>query len=455
MGAINWQQFGLKADPYDTAPLIEGGELPLEKAFVGREREREFLEQFFGSERGQNLAICGDVGVGKTSLANFTKFLWKYHRPRLLFSFRREIEANSELLTKRTFLLEILSSVIREIRLLEPKLLENKALDSIRSLIDLMRTSSIGGGVSLPQVAGVGGSLNYQRSAPASQPQVVAMAHLEECFHTLLEFIKEHPIRDCRYSGLVIHVNNFDILLSDPSQKQAVIGFFNEIRDLLQTPDVYFLFLGPRYLFRDIIASQKRVKSVFYQTPLQVKPLTKTEIIEAFNGRMKLLQSEDVEQFIKPVEDEVVYALYDLYEGDIRSIMAAIRDILGECADRVSTTVGLDEARALLARERWNRIEKAIGLTAEQMKLVRYFAEQTDPLRQKDVADAFQIAQPNVSSYYFKPLKEAGIIEEQPGTTKPAYWQLTWEYRPLKWVQAEPFQDRQPAVVDDLQSSMF
>ena len=38
-GKVTWQQFGLKKNPYDTLPLIEGGDLSIEKAFVGRREE--------------------------------------------------------------------------------------------------------------------------------------------------------------------------------------------------------------------------------------------------------------------------------------------------------------------------------------------------------------------------------------------------------------------------------
>jgi hypothetical protein len=76
------------------------------------------------------------------------------------------------------------------------------------------------------------------------------MSLLEEQFLALVHFIKKTAINDHRYSGLIVHVNNLDVLLAEPDQKQAVIRFFNEVRDILQTPDVYFLFLGPINLFR-------------------------------------------------------------------------------------------------------------------------------------------------------------------------------------------------------------
>ena len=35
---ISWQQFGLKKDPYDTLPLVEGGDIPIEQAFASSSR---------------------------------------------------------------------------------------------------------------------------------------------------------------------------------------------------------------------------------------------------------------------------------------------------------------------------------------------------------------------------------------------------------------------------------
>ncbi len=70
---VNWQQFGLRSNPYDTLPLIEGGELQIDKAFVGRDTELKTLRDIFLSDSRGCLTILGDVGVGKTSLVNFHK----------------------------------------------------------------------------------------------------------------------------------------------------------------------------------------------------------------------------------------------------------------------------------------------------------------------------------------------------------------------------------------------
>lgn len=436
MYPINWQQFGLKKNPYDTLPLIEGGELPIEDAFVGRINEINLLDTLFESESRICLTILGDVGVGKTSLANFQKFIWKHSKPRLLFSFRREIEASDALLNKNNFLIEIIGSVIREIRLLDPNLLKNSLLQKLNQIVDITQSASISASLG-GTVYGFGGNVGLGKADVTTQPIQLSTAALEGYFNELIKFIKETPILDRSYSGLIIHVNNFDVILTNSSQKRKVIQFFNEIRDILQTPDTYFLFLGPKHFYKDIISTQKRVKSIFFQTPLKINPLSKSEIVQAFNERMELLKSDDVSEYIKPIADEVVFRLYDLYKGDIRSIMAGIRAILGQHSEKITQPLNVADAMLLLGKERWDTIEQTVKLTNEQKKVLQFLINSDKYISQKDASELLKIAQPNVSGYYFKPLKEAGIIEEKEKNGKEIFWGLSTDYIPLKWLVEE------------------
>ena len=429
---INWQQFGLKNNPYDTSPLIEGGDMAIEDAFVGRNQERQFLKDVFESENRICLTICGDTGVGKTSLANFHKFIWKYRTEKLLFSFRREMEACDDLLDKKSFIIEILGSVLREIKLIEPSLLKNELLVKIQSLVDISQTVNISGGLSAG-FSGYGGGIDFGKGKNVSQPIRFSTAVLEEYFTDLVKFIKDNKIGGNVYSGLIVHVNNFDVVLSDKKKLDTVINFFNEIRDILQTKDTYFLFLGPKNFFKDIITAEQRVKSVFYQTPLTLNPLSKSEVIEAFNERMKLLKSNDVAEFIKPIDDEVVYRLHDLYDGGIRSIMSAVRDILGYSSEKVTNPLSVNEAMILLGRERMERIEKTNKLTKGQKNILKFLVESGRYMSLSEASKILGKPTSNISGHYFKPLREMGVIEEKERNGKTILWGLTKDYEPLKW----------------------
>ena len=430
MSLIQWQSFGLRGNPYDTTALTEGGELGLKDAFIGRVAEREFLDGLLLSDRRLALAVCGDTGVGKTSLANYEKYLWKREMPKALFSFRREIEVSEALLTKPKFLLEIIASVIREIRLIDQDLLKEPVLAALDRMVDITDTLTISDTVSA-NLMGFGGELGSGKGIGASQPPSLPIATLEHYFSDMLSVIRTKKIGKRQYEGLIVHINNLDVLMKHCPDKVA--RFFDEIRDVLQTRDVYFLFLGPAHLYRDVIETNQRVKSVFSPVPLIVRPLEKQEVLRAFEERMRLLRSEGVQAIIKPVDDETIFKIYDLYEGDIRSIMTALSALLGQCTEYIGKTLSVNESALLLSEERWKRVER-YGIKGEQREVLAAIVQQSAPFSKTEIARQLGKQASSMSQYYFPPLEKNGIIEEKERRGLSVYFELSVDYRPLRWV---------------------
>ncbi|MFA4930285.1 MAG: hypothetical protein WC570_00245 [Patescibacteria group bacterium] len=430
MSKVNWQNFGLKSNPYLTDPLVEGGQLNIDKAFVGRQVEIRTINDQIESLNNLCMIISGDVGVGKTSLVNYVKYFWKHKgRDKYLFSSRREIEANENILDKSSFLLEVIGSIIGEIELLDPDLMKDPLLDKVKQLIDVTQSISYSGEFSLAGFGGGGG-----KETQISQPIKLPYSILESYYKKLLDFVCQHKINSVVNSGLIIHVNNFDVVMMEKTSKKKVIRFFNEIRDILQQDKVYYFFLGPRNFYKDIISTQKRVKGVFFQSPLQIKPLSKNDVVSALNERMFLLKSEGVEKFIKPIDDKVVYQLYDLYDGDIRMVLCSLYNILTQVNVASSKTIGADRSKAYLCEWCWENVEKCLKITDKQKDILKYISSVDKDITQNDIAKEFKIVQTNVSGYYMKPLRENNIIEEKKKEGKLTYWGLTREYLPLKWM---------------------
>jgi hypothetical protein len=425
---INWQQFGLKGNPYNTKPLVEGGDLPIEKVFIGRAHERDMLDKFFSEESGC-MTVCGKAGVGKTSLINYEKHLLKKLTDQPpLFSFRREIEANIAILDKRSFILELISSIIREIKLRDPVLLETDPnLRKIQSAVDIIQSLSLSDGVNA-----FGFGLQFGGTESSWKPPQLTLAVVEEYLNELIDLVVSKDVLGEGYRGIIVHVNNFDVVCTTPEAKKMVINFFQEIRDLLQLDKLFYVFLGPSIFFKEIISAELRVKAVFQQTPIIMTPLSKTEIIQAIDERMGLLKLEDVSNIIKPFNDESVYKLYDLYEGDIRSILSAMKDILVFLGDKITDTLGVDETMLLLGRERLSQVQEF--LTEEKLNVLRYIVQAEKEVSQKQIAEIMNKEQANISGYYFTPLKDAGIIEECGRQGNEKFWKLTKKYECLKFV---------------------
>ncbi len=290
---------------------------------------------------------------------------------------------------------------------------------------------AISGGISA-DYGGFGGGLSLSKGKSNFLPPRLTTAAVEQHFANLLDFVKTTMINGLQYSGLIVHVNNFDVILQEKDKRKKVISFFNEIRDILQTKDVYFLFLGPSDFYTQIVAQEQRVKSIFARTPLVVRPLSRKEVASAFERRMQLLQSPNVQRYIKPIDDEVVYRLYALYDGDIRSIMTGIKDILTQCSDRLLQPLTMNEAMILLGRERWDGIKDE--LTKEQRKILEFLVREKKYISINEAARMLHKQASNISGYYFKPLKDRNVIEEKVRKGRTIYLGLTVEYEPLKWL---------------------
>jgi hypothetical protein len=142
-----------------------------------------------------------------------------------------------------------------------------------------------------------------------------------------------------------------------------------------------------------------------------------------------------------------------MYHGDIRSIMFALTDIITQRVNQIPKTLTVDEALFLLGEDRWKKIE-GIRLASEQKQVLLYIAQSDALVTQKTIAKLLDKAQANISGYYFKPLKNLGIIEVKEIQGREKYYGLTQEYIPLK-EYARAKKSVQKSVEDKQQLALF
>lgn len=429
---IDWQVFGLKKNPYSLRPLQDGGDVSIDKLFVGRENEREMIDKYIASEDQGCFVICGDAGVGKTSLINFEKFIWKTSRPNLFFSAKRELEASLDKLTKQKFLLNVISAIVREIKLIDPSLERQESfIKDLSRMVDniFQYERSVSLHVGVP---GVSAGLDLTKNLETNNPLQLTDTLVESKFFDLIDFIRTHEINGRKFQGIIVHINNFDIVMKEDKGKQRILSFFHEIRDLLQTEHVFFFFIGPNNFFEEIIAKEPRVRSIFYQHPIVLKPLTKTHLIDAVRARLDAFKSDTVTTVIAPVKDAVIYKFYDLYNGDVRSIFSSLNDLLQGIQDEITEPLDVDEAMALLSKLRSERFS---DLSKSKKEVIRVFIEHESPITQTQIASILKKQVTNVISDV-KPLRERGIVEVVKEEGKYKFFDFTADYKCLREYQA-------------------
>lgn len=346
-----WERFGFRDNPYDTRALSfsENALLPIAKAFIGREmdsKESLVITNFFRNPGGGRVVVEGDVGVGKTTFVNYHRYLWENEARDRLLTPSSETSVYSTW-TADAFVMSVLGSLVSRFLVLKGKewVHSHELLSEVEALthVYIERSLRWSGSVSVLGT-GVGGSRATERTTnvpDVGMPQLISyleqiasIAHAED------------------FSGITLHFDNMELLMqADP---EALGRFFDEIRDVLQTPGYYFVFVAPAGFFQTVIAPRERVRSIFFGQPIVVPPLSEHEVLEVLQRRYELLATE-TDRWILPVSDQLVVHLYSLFRGKIRFVMDAIQNIVSYVPEGLPGTISDDmalEILSALARER-------------------------------------------------------------------------------------------------------
>ncbi len=336
-----WEAYGFKENPFNTRPLSLYGEtlLSIEKAFIGRKNteESDLLLRLLGSPGGNRIVIEGEIGVGKTTFINYHRHFWehKVKKEQKLFTSYGEIPIYYNWQPK-DFLLNILSHLVHKMVLtfglekiiLEPLFEELLILDKVYQ----QSSYQIEG-----QILGIGGGYGKNKSITIpSITEARLQFYLQETIHAICQK---------GYRGIILHFDNLEILQSGRIEECQQI--FQNLRDTFQIPEVYFIFIGPTGFFRKVISPLERVRSIFFGWPIYVPPLTKEETLEAIHRRYELLAMKQL-CWVKPVEDDCISFLYDLYEGKIRFVMDALQSILTRFPRSIGKILKLEDVQNLL-----------------------------------------------------------------------------------------------------------
>mgnify|MGYP006293349653 CR=1 FL=1 len=313
-----WKKWGLKCNPFDTKALtLYSDILPISRAFVGRSVESsefQHLLSILKNSGGGRGIVEGDIGVGKTTLVNYQRFLWEHEAEEKLFTHEREISVYGKWECK-DLLIEILGHLSNKLLkiLKQKKINKNKLVKKIQSLYDIFYNESFDFGGSV-----FGFGFNYKNDVQINIPNITE----SQLISYLMDMVYE--IKKLGYDGVFLHFDNLELLARRDFEKCQQL--FEEIRDILQLPDIYYIFVAKKGFYSQIIAPLERVRSII-GWPVKVSPLSCKNVIKAINIRYELLAQEATKP-IKPVSDFFIEKLYKIYQGKIRFIMDSISQIM-------------------------------------------------------------------------------------------------------------------------------
>lgn len=404
-----WERYGFQGNPFSPKALTASSKsiLPIAKAFVGRDitsSESLHLTNVLRNPGGGRLVIEGDIGVGKTSFTNYHRFLWMNEAKDKLMTSVSEISVAGCWETK-DFLFAILTNLINRIILLkgEKFVLNHKLFRELFLLNKVFFDSTYQLDVN---IFGTGGGFSkdvYIHTPNITETQLVIY------FESLVE-----EILKLGYKGIFLHFDNLE-LISQRDTKQ-VQRIFEEIRDVLLIDNVYYIFVAKKGFFSKVISPLERVRSIFYGWPVLIEPLRQSQVIEAVNRRYELLAISK-KHFIKPVEDDCIKHLYDLYEGKIRFVMDSLNNLLSHYPLITTSTLSYKELSPLLYRITKERLE--LRLTPKEIKILTA-ASCFKVFTNQNLAEETGVKKQNMSKY-IKKFLNLNYIYIQNDTTNIKY----------------------------------
>lgn len=382
-----WTNYGLMGNPFNTKALSleENTSLPITKTFVGRgadSRESRFITNILRNPGGARFVVEGEIGVGKTSFVNFHRALWEKEAIDKLLTPEEEISVCRDW-KLRDFLVNILGALIKRIRKL-PRgftLIEgDPVLRQIALLNEIYQRETLEFSLS---VMGTGGSLGKQETIHVPQiPEV----QLNSYFHYLVQ-----RIRSWGFAGVFIHLDNLELISRIQVEKAQLL--FEDLRDTLQTRDVYFALVGQRGFFQDVIAPRERLKSVFFGRPIILPPLSREEVQAAVEKRYELLRLPE-KKLVYPFPISFIDYLYDIYRGKIRFIMEAINTLIPSLPPKTPATLSFKDARFKLKEILTENLME--NITPQEWEALR-LAVSKEFFTNLDISKKLGMAAPNVS----------------------------------------------------------
>lgn len=361
-----WERYGFTDNPYDTKALSLSKAAPLsvQEAYIPRSADTtsDLMTNFLRNPGGGRVVVEGGPGVGKTTFVNFHRQRWETGAKHKLISPAGEISVRDGW-TERDFLLSLLASLSARLRLDlgEKAFGHDKLLAEITAIVGVRAEE--GGGVSGNlSLFGFGGGLGHTRTKSVKVGEVTN-ENLREYLHGLIALSRKRG-----FAGVIFHLDNLELL--GRRDIGALRTFFDSVRDVLQEPGTYFIFVGNSGMFQQVIVPLPRVRSIFFDTPVHLEPLSLTEVKAVMEKRYQLL-AVPKKQWIKPVSDDVVESLHQTFSGKIRYVMNAITSLVSRLPDSYAQSLSLIDAKHMLqsiARSEVRRLlhgaEEAVFLQA-------------------------------------------------------------------------------------------
>lgn len=401
-----WELYGFKTNPFSTSPLlVKGGLIPIE-SFSGRKEELTRLLKMFSSDGGSRTLVCGDIGVGKTTLVNVAR---AQINKKGFFTPFKEIGVRQNWGADE-FAINTLYAIYATLKLLGgEKPVSEEMFNKLKNLLEMNNVAVTSGGLS---IAGFGANVSKENVKPVVLPNLA----LTDLFEEIVAEIKTKTKKD-----IIIHYNNLERL-----PEKAIRKIFEDLRDFFQTPNVHFVFVG-NLTVHGIFQSMPRFSSIVSDTPVIIDVLSFEEIKQILKVRFEKLRINPELGIVIPFKEDALNIIYELYSGNIRHVLNSLQTAILESTKERAMVLDKNSISIILRQIAEKRY---LGKLQKRPRDVLTAAIKHNEVTNKQLASETKIARSNVSTYVGQ-LEENGCIYLRRRDGKDKYWSVEPK---LKWI---------------------
>jgi len=416
-----WEIYGLQSDPFTISPILVKGGLISQKSFMGREDEIKRLEKIFRSTGGSRTIVCGMQGVGKTTLVNMARLKAIENN---FFSPFQEIKVDVDW-EVNDFIVNSIAAIYSSLIKMKQQTKEiTELIEKLKPIFETYEQRDSNYSVSTP-VGGVG----FGNTTTINQAKLNS-TWLTETFQTIINSIKKLGFRE-----IILHYNNLDTF---DEEEEKMKKLFNRIRDIIQIPNVHFIFVGSPTT-SSIISSIPRVINTFTDTPITLEPLSLINVKKIIKTRIEHLAIEDMRYF-DPTAEEAIELLYSLHNGNIRAILNSLSTAIREVTEEKPVILTKDMASNILYKIAKKRFADKITTTMQSVLM--------EMLKQKESTNKILAVklkkQPQNISKYLGVLKENQCIILIRADGREKFYAIAeW----IKWLLLDPQKGYQAQII--------
>jgi hypothetical protein len=321
----SWNLYNLNSSPYFQGTL-ENGETSIRplSLFVGRVEELSYLRgRIHGAGQGSSRqAIAGVPGVGKTTLVQELKAT----------VLQDGYLATDELVpvlpgdVADSLFGRVLGALYDTILVNRPQSHGSAAMQAAQLLVRTAKLGTGGANISMMEF-GLGGTKGTIVVAPKD-----ILIDGPRIMRDLMALVRASDAR-----GVLLHLNNLENLSESDTKNAGEI--LRSLRDLMLLHDgLHYVVVGTTDAVNVVVNQHTQVRTIF--DTLMLEPLAVDDVHRMLAERYKYLRSDETRPVVSPVADEAVAKLYGLYRGDLRGLLKALDDGVGQLIG----LAGIDDA---------------------------------------------------------------------------------------------------------------